>query len=95
MISAVASGFLVFAFLEPLFAPVGFEISFVFLYLLALDGACVGLALGVLLPSVLPGASFGVLTGLLVCLLAGQWNLYIFPVASGLIAVLCVASSLV
>ena len=65
-----------------------------FLNLLALAGAGVGLALGVLLPSILPGASLGVVAGLLVCLLAGVWSVYVFPVAAGLLSVVLVVASL-
>lgn len=60
VISAVTSGFLVFTFLEPLFAVVGIQLAIVALYVLVLAGSLVGLSLGVFLPTMMPGACAGV-----------------------------------
>jgi len=58
--TAVVSGALIFAFLEPLFAVVGMELAIVALYILVVFGSLVGLSLGVFLPTLFPGACSGV-----------------------------------
>lgn len=82
------AGFLTFTFLEPLFVPVGSETAMVFLYILALNGAAVGMALGVLLPLIFPGACLGASLALLGVAFAGVWNGYLFPVIAGVLAIL-------
>lgn len=60
----------------------------VFLYVLALNGALVGLCLGVLLPTLFPGVCFGVSLALFVGAIATIANAYYFPITAGSMAVL-------
>ena len=83
LLTAVYGYFLVFTYLEPLFVPIGSEVAMVFLYLLGLLGAGVGMALGVLLPALLPGSCFGASLALLAGSLGGILNAYYFPVVGG------------
>ena len=84
---AIVAGSLSFTFLEPLFVPVGMDLAVVALWLLSLNAAAVGMALGVLLPKITPGACFGVASALVVgCLMTLVQPLY-FPIASGALAV--------
>lgn len=59
----------------------------VFLYILAFDGALVGLSLGVLLPTLFPGISFGATIVLLAGSFTGIMNPYFFPIVGGVSAV--------
>ena len=59
----------------------------VFLYILAFQGSCVGLSLGVLLPSIFPGACLGGIVALIVNAMLGITNSYSFPVSAGALAV--------
>jgi callose synthase len=88
-VSGLFSGFLTFTYLEPLFVPVGSETAMVFLYILVVDAALVGMALGVLLPMVLAGACFGGAAALVVGTVAvmDHFPLY-FPLAGAAAAVL-------
>jgi callose synthase len=87
MLAGVA-GFLTYAFLEPLFVPVGSETAMVFLYILTLNASLVGMSLGVLLPLVFPGVCLGGSLALLGVALSGVWNCYLFPVTGGVLAAL-------
>lgn len=79
------SGFLVYTFLEPLFVPVGSDTAMVFLGILAINGAFVGMSLGVLLPGLFLGACLGATLALLAGSLMVVSNSYFFPgVASAL-----------
>lgn len=60
----------------------------VFLGILVLNAGLVGLSLGVLLPSLFPGACLGASLAMLVCVIFGIWNAYLFPVAGGVLALL-------
>jgi hypothetical protein len=93
LLTAVWSFFLVFSFLEPLFAPIGSEVAMVFLYLLGLFGAGVGMSLGVLLPTLFPGACFGAALVLLVGSFGTVMNPYYFPVIGGSVALVCALAS--
>ena len=84
--TAVFAGFLVYTFLEPLFVPVGSETSMVFLYILTIDGALVGMSLGVLLPALLPGICLGGSLALLAGAFSQISNSYFFPVLAGVLA---------
>ena len=88
MSSAVLSGFLVYTFLEPLFVPVGSDTAMVFLHILAINGALVGLSLGVLLPTLFSGACLGAS----LALLAGSFmvisNPLFFPSVAGALVVI-------
>ena len=85
---AVVAGSLTFTFLEPLFVPVGMNLAVVALWILSINAAAVGIALGVLLPKITPGACFGVALSLIVgCMITFVQPLY-FPVTSGALAIL-------
>ena len=88
ILSAVFSGFLVFTYLEPLFVPVGTEPAMVFLYILCIHGALVGMSLGVLLPVLFPGVCLGGALALLVAALWDMQSAYFFPAFGGVLAVL-------
>lgn len=68
--------------------PVGSEVAMVFLYVLAIDSAMVGMSLGVMLPSVFPGVCLGGTLALLAVSLSGVWKGYVFPVAGSVMAAL-------
>lgn len=87
-LTAVFAGFLTFTFLEPLFVPVGSEVATVFLYVLAIYAATVGMSLGVLLPLLFPGMCFGGALGLLVATFADMSSSYMFPVTAACLAIL-------
>lgn len=89
---AGVSAFLTYAFLEPLFVPVGSETAMVLLDILTIHAACVGLSLGVLLPSVFPGVCLGASLALLGVALSGVWNAFLFP---GVAAILAIALAIV
>lgn len=82
ILTAVVSGSLAFTFLEPLFVPVGMNLSVVALYILTINAAGVGMCLGVLLPTVTPGACFGVALSLLVGTLITLVQPLYFPVTA-------------
>lgn len=87
------TGFITSTFLQPLFNPVGIELANVALWVLAIDGALVGLSLGVMLPTVFPGVCFGASLSLLVgCFGLASMPSY-FPIAGGILAVLSAAAS--
>ena len=83
VLTTVVSGFVTFLFLEPLFVPVGLELANVALWLLAIDSALVGMALGVLLPSIFPGLCFGVSSSLLIGSVMGVSSNYFLPAVGG------------
>jgi callose synthase len=87
-IFAGVAGFLTYAFLEPLFVPVGSETAMVFLYILSIDAAMVGMSLGVLLPLVFPGVCLGASLALLGVAMSGVWNSYLFPVIGAALSAL-------
>lgn len=84
---ALVSFFLTFAYLEPLFVPVGMQLAVVALYVLAANASAVGMSLGVLLPTFWPGVSFGVALALLFNAIVVVPIPYFFPIA----AVICAA----
>lgn len=86
-LTAVVSGFLTFAFLEPLFFPVGLEVAIVALFVLSINAALVGMSLGVLLPLICPGLCFGVAVSLLAGCLMTMSNPLYFPVTSAALGV--------
>jgi callose synthase len=89
ILSAVVAFFLTYTFLEPLFVPVGTDPAMVFLYILAINGALVGMALGVLLPLLFPGLCLGTSLALLIGTLAAlTTNGFFFPVTGGVLAAL-------
>ena len=65
----------------------------VFLYILAIDGALVGMALGVLLPMLFPGFCFGASLALFAGCFAAMTNSYYFPIAGGILAALGAVAS--
>lgn len=76
--TAVVSGALVFAFLEPLFAVVGIELAIVALYILVVFGSLVGLSLGVFLPTLFPGACAGIsLSAFVASFFASSMSLFV------------------
>ena len=88
------SGFLSFTFLEPLFEPVGLELARVALYVLALDGIWVGIALGVMLPTIFPGVCFGASLALFIGSFGVASMPLYFPIVGGaLVALSAVASA--
>eukprot|EP00934_Nitzschia_sp_Nitz4_P000520 Nitzschia sp. Nitz4//scaffold35_size145790//494//7179//NITZ4_003001-RA/size145790-augustus-gene-0.108-mRNA-1//1//CDS//3329549037//520//frame0 len=78
---ALSSAFATFIYLQPMLAPVQLDIASVALWVLALNGASVGLALGALLPSVLPGVSLAVALSLLAGSIWEVQEVLYFPVA--------------
>jgi callose synthase len=60
----------------------------VFLYLLCINGALVGMSLGVLLPVLFPGVCLGAALALLVAALFDMQSSYFFPAVGGVLAVL-------
>jgi hypothetical protein len=90
---AGVAGFLTYAFLEPLFVPVGSEVALVFLDILTLNAALVGMALGVLLPLVFPGVCLGTSLALLGVALSGVWNVYLFPAVGATLSLLFAIAS--
>ena len=86
---AGVAGFVTYTFLEPLFVPVRSEIAMVFMYILVVDSAMVGMALGVLLPLIFPGVCLGALVGLLGVVMSGAWNAYLFPIIGAVLAAIC------
>ena len=85
---AGVAGFLTYTFLEPLFVPVKSETAMVFLYILSIDAAMVGMALGVLLPLIFPGVCLGASMALLGVALSNYWNSYLFPIIGAVLAVI-------
>ncbi|GKZ01468.1 hypothetical protein MPSEU_001097400 [Mayamaea pseudoterrestris] len=83
LLTAVYGFFLVYTYLEPLFAPVGSEVAMVFLCLLGVLGSGVAMSLGVLLPALFPGACFGASLALFIGSAIGISNPYYFPVIGG------------
>jgi len=86
-LTAFFAGFLTYTYLEPLFVPVGSEMAMVFLYILAIYSASVGMSLGVLLPLLFPGVCFGGAVGLMVATFMDMNNGYVFPVSAAVLAV--------
>ena len=83
--TAIVSGALVFAFLEPLFAVVGIELAIVALYILVVFGSLVGLSLGVFLPTLFPGACTGIsLSAFVASFFASSMSLFFAIVAPAL-----------
>jgi callose synthase len=64
------------------------ETAVIALYILSIDGALVGMSLGVLLPLLLPGVCFGVSLALLIGSVGAIMSSYFFPIASGVLAAL-------
>jgi callose synthase len=92
--SSAFCAFLTYTFLEPLFVPVGSNVAMVFLYILALNSALVGMSLGVLLPILIPGICFGGTLALLVGAFFSVSYVYYFPLAGGTLGlVFCVVSA--
>lgn len=60
----------------------------VFLGILVINAALVGMSLGVLLPSLFPGACLGASLAIFVCVISSIWNAYLFPVAGGVLSLL-------
>lgn len=94
VLAAAMSGFLSFTFLEPLFEPVGLELARVALYLLAINGALVGLSLGVMLPTVFPGLCFGASAALFVGSFGVASMPLYFPVVGGALALIAGTASI-
>jgi callose synthase len=94
LLTAVFAFFFIFAYLEPLFVPIGSEVAMVFLYLLGLQGAGVGMSLGVLLPSLFPGACFGASLVLLIGSFLSVSNAYFVPVVGGMAVLLFATASM-
>lgn len=94
-VSAVTAGFLTFAYLEPLFVPVGSEVAMVFLYMLSINGAMVGMSLGVLLPMLFPGLCAGASLALFICCCFSVMlkSFYFFPLTAGVLAAIGGAAS--
>jgi callose synthase len=90
---AGVAGFLTYTFLEPLFVPVGSEVALVFLDILTLNAALVGMALGVLLPLIFPGVCLGTSLALLGVALSGVWNVYLFPAVGATLSLLFAITS--
>ena len=86
LLSAVASGFFTFVFLEPMFVPVGLELAMVALWILSICAGMVGMSLGVLLPTLLPGICFGFSLSLLVGSFMGVTQSYFLPLGGGICA---------
>lgn len=80
--TGVVSGFIAFAYLQPLFVPAGVELAIVALFVLSTTATFIGISLGVLLPLIFPGICFGVAVALLVGCTAAITNSLYFPVAS-------------
>jgi callose synthase len=59
----------------------------IFLYILSLNAALVGMSLGILLPTLLPGICFGLSATLLVGAFTAVSNSYYLPVVGGVLAV--------
>jgi len=59
----------------------------VFLYILAIYSASVGMSLGVLLPLLFPGVCFGGAVALMVATFMDMNNGYLFPVSAAVLAV--------
>jgi callose synthase len=88
LVSGLFSGFLTYTYLEPLFVPVGSETAMVFLYILVIHAALVGMGLGVLLPMLFAGVCFGGAAALLVgTVLVLEYPWY-FPMFGAVAAVL-------
>jgi hypothetical protein len=60
----------------------------VFLYILCVNGALVGMSLGVLLPVLFPGVCLGGALALLVAALCDMQTAYFFPAVGGVLAIL-------
>ena len=60
----------------------------VFLSILAIYAATVGMSLGILLPLLFPGVCVGGALGLMIAAFANMGNSYFFPVVSAALAVL-------
>ena len=87
ILNGILSGFLIYAFLEPLFFPVGLNLAVVVLWLLAILSAVVGMSLGVMLPTLFPGMCFGAnLTLLAGCFVNSSQNAMYFPIVGGILA---------
>jgi hypothetical protein len=57
-----------------------------FLYILTIDSAMAGMALGVLLPLIFPGVCFGTLLAVLSVTVSSLWNPYLFPIIGTVLA---------
>lgn len=89
-LSAGLACFLTHTFLEPLFVPVKKDAAMIFLDVLSIYGATVGLSLGVLLPLLLPGVCWGASLAMLIGTFF-QHNKYIatdlyFPIVGAVLA---------
>lgn len=93
LVTGALSGFLCFTFLEPLFEPVGLELAKVAHYVLALDGVCVGLALGVMLPTVFPGVCFGASLALFIGSFGVTSMPLYFPIVGGSLVLISTVAS--
>jgi callose synthase len=90
----VFCAFLTYTFLEPLFVPVGSNVAMVFLYILAINSALVGMSLGVLLPVLVPGVCVGGMLALLVGGFGAVSSEYFFPAVGGALALIfCTVSA--
>jgi callose synthase len=90
----VFCAFLTYTFLEPLFVPVGSNVAMVFLYILAINSALVGMSLGVLLPVLVPGVCFGGMLALLVGAFGAVSSEFFFPAVGGALALIfCTVSA--
>jgi callose synthase len=93
LVAGALSGFLSFTFLEPLFEPVGLKLAEVAHYVLALDGALVGLALGVMLPTVFPGVCFGASLALFIGSFGAASMPLFFPIVGGSLVLISAVAS--
>uniref|UniRef100_A0A7S1ZKM7 1,3-beta-glucan synthase n=1 Tax=Ditylum brightwellii TaxID=49249 RepID=A0A7S1ZKM7_9STRA len=88
MIVAVLSFFLTFTFLESLFYTVGIQLAVVALFILCINGALVGMSIGVLMPFLAPGMSFGLALALLVAAFLPTSSTLYFSITAPVAAVI-------
>lgn len=91
--TAIVGGFITYAYLEPIFSEVKADAATVFLYIVAIDGALVGMSLGVLIPMFLPGICFGLSFVLMVECLGTIHMDYFFPIAGTVLSILSLVLS--
>lgn len=71
----------------------GMELAHVAMWVLAVDGALVGMSLGVMLPTVFPGVCFGASLALLVGSFGAASIPSYFPIVGGILSLLSAAAS--
>jgi len=85
-VTAIFSGMLTFTYLDPLFSEIGLALATVALYILAILGTTVGMAIGVLLPKPCIGGVLGATSVIIIGSLLSPATTIVFPISGPIVA---------